>query len=125
MKITPNFLVIMLATLPAISTADIIFQESFDNQPDYISNHPNALNLATDATIPENWYAVRQSSEWDPASGDPDNHETIEILSSNSDKARNGTGKSLVIYREAESPGPGSWTSDGILLQYLPEAIST
>jgi hypothetical protein len=112
---------LLLVTLPVSSNADTLFQETFDNQPDYVSNHPNALNLATEATIPDNWYAVRQSSEWDPASGNPDNHETIEILSSNSDKARGGTGKSLVVYREAESPGPGVWTSDGILLKYLPE----
>jgi hypothetical protein len=77
------------------------------------------LNLATETTILNNWFAIRQSSEWDPASGNPNHHETIQILSSNSDKSRGGVGKSMVLYREAESPDSGVWTSDGILRKLI------
>lgn len=103
------------------ANAETIFQENFDDQPDYTSNHGEALNYASEVSIPDGWYAVRQSSEWDPASGDPLNHESIEILASNSDKARGGSGKSMVLHREAESPGPGVWVSEGIMLKYFPE----
>jgi hypothetical protein len=47
------------------SQAETIFQEDFNNQPDYVSNHEQALNLASETTIPDGWYALRQSSEWD------------------------------------------------------------
>jgi hypothetical protein len=77
-----SLILLALGVLVTDSQAETIFQENFDNQPDYVSNHVQALNLASETTIPDGWYALRQSSEWDPASGDPDNHETIEILAS-------------------------------------------
>jgi hypothetical protein len=93
--------------------AEVLFQENFDNQPDYVSKHSKALNITGGSeVIPNNWYAIRQSSTF--------GRESIEILSSNASKARGKTGKSAVLRRESVDLGPTTWISEGLLLQYLP-----
>lgn len=103
------------------ANAEVLFQEDFDDQPDWTSGGLNeALNYATDTVIPRNWTAIRQSSTWHPGNGNPDNHDSIEILASNSDKARGGQGKSFVVWRESLDRGASSWVADAILNKHLP-----
>ena len=101
----------------------VLFEENFDDQPDWTSDLPESLNYEyhEDVTLPDDWYAVRQNSEWDPSSGQPNNHESIEILSSNADKARGGTGKSYVGWRESRDLGKSIWHSEGLMMKYFPE----
>lgn len=114
MKTFVAFFILFTASLhSSILSAEILFQENFDNQPDYTSNHSTDLNITGGGeTIPNNWYGVRQTSSW--------GHESIEILSSNSSKAKGGTGKSLVIHRESRDLGPTTWIAEGLLLQHFP-----
>ncbi|WP_143269418.1 hypothetical protein [Mangrovitalea sediminis] len=94
---------------PAVS-AGVIFQDNFDNQPDYIadnylsgSNHE--LWASRGDTVPKGWDAVSVWSLFAGKSG-------LQITSANSDKARGGTGKSLVILRGS---GSTAWSSDAEL----------
>ena len=118
----------------ALGTAEptLIFSEDFDSQADWTSGlaendkggypdgaGPDREQFATTHNIPTGWYGVRQDPAWAPSRGHPTKHEAIEILSANSDKARGGTGKSYVSYRDAVEQTV-SWTSDSILTQYFP-----
>lgn len=106
------------------ATSEVLFQEDFDDQPDWTSamHSTDRAQYAETHTIPEGWFAVRQDPTWAPSTGHPDRHESIEILSSNAQKARGGTGKSSVHYRDYyETPNSTYWTSDSILAKYFPE----
>lgn len=111
--------------------AEVIFQESFDNQPDWHSGleinntgafpvsgaGPDRIQRAGTHTIPSNWSSVYQDPKWAPSTGYPDKHETIEILSANSDKARGGSGKSFVERRDSSLEPMYKWNSDGQLMK--------
>tara|TARA_R110000823_G_scaffold24467_6_gene72736 strand:+ start:4558 stop:5751 length:1194 start_codon:yes stop_codon:yes gene_type:complete len=125
----------ILAT--TIVQAEVIFEESFDNQPDWTSGlaendkaqydnpgRPDIEQRAATHKIPEGWHAVRQDPQWAPSTGHPDRHEAIEILASNADKSRGGRGKSFVSWRDAYNPGWNRWNSESMLLKYLPEGYS-
>lgn len=95
---------------------DIIFQENFDNMPDWTSGN---------TTPPLNWERFRAGEEqWNPDNGHPDREHTMQILASNSDKARGRTGKSFVIYRESVDKGGNYWTTDAILSKSLKEGLN-
>ena len=126
-----------LTRLPVASQADpdVLFHDTFDDQPDWHSGlaenntgafpvngaGPDRVQIAGTHTVPEGWYAVRQDPVWAPSTGHPDRHEAIEILASNSDKTRSGTGKSYVSWRDSTAGvANGQWNSDSILAKYFP-----
>ncbi|MBB20199.1 MAG: hypothetical protein CMP20_12170 [Rickettsiales bacterium] len=93
----------------------VIFQEDFDDQPDYTATMhtlTDSQKSSEGAIVPDGWTNVYQTTSWSPETGYPDKHASIEILASNTDKTRTGTGKSFVKYRESSSP---QWNSDGQL----------
>src|SRR5690554_7200323 len=94
--------------------AEVIFEENFDDQPDWHSamHSSDGTQRATTHIIPEGWYSIRQDPTWAPSEGHPDRHESIEILESNSDKARGGKGKSMVSWRDSYNPGWNRWNSE-------------
>ena len=121
-KYVAVFWVIMTLAFNADQVSgDILFVEDFDSQTDWTSDLPDPLSYASDTTIPDSWFAVRQSSTWHPSNGNPDNHDSIEILASNADKARGGAGKSFVGWRESRDLGKSIWQSEGLLMKYFSE----
>lgn len=112
----PKILIViaMLVALPA-SGADVLFYDSFDNQPDWTSD-----DYINDKTLPNGWFSARAQEEWSPATGFPESQPNAQILAANADRAVNGMGKSYVMYRESEGV-PKQWNSDSILALYLPE----
>lgn len=90
--------------------AEILFKESFDDQADWHGGeefHLGSSRLPSrGANIPSKWDFARIDPAWSPSKGHPDRHEALEILASNADKARGGSGKSMVGWRGAITP---SW----------------
>ncbi|RBW49722.1 hypothetical protein [Marinobacter sp. F3R11] len=137
--------VVLLGT--PITNAEVIFSESFDDQPDWNSGLPendrgtfsmsgsskggwdvDVVQTAGVHTIPIDWDFVRQTPSYAPSLGDADRHETLEVSSvstaENPNRARGQTGKSLVSWRDSDmSKGENSFQSDGILLKYYPEGF--
>lgn len=133
----------------SVSTAhaEVIFSDNFDNQPDWNSGLPEndkgELSMGGSAkggwdvdivqtagvhTIPLGWSFVRQTPSYAPSLGDADKHENLEVSSKstaeNPNRARGGTGKSLVSWRDSDiSKGENSFVSDGILVKYFPEGF--
>jgi len=85
------------------SSPIVLFQENFDDQADWTSG--DAAGAPTKQYvgdgIPSEWFMVRQTPKWAPSKGFPNKNEAIELLYSNSDKARGGVGKSAVFWRES------------------------
>lgn len=106
--------------------AEVIFEENFDDQPDWHSamHSTDRTQFADTHVIPKGWYAIRQDPSWAPSVGHADRHESIEILSSNKDKARSGD-KSYVTWRDSYDAGWNRWNSDSILAIYLREGSKT
>lgn len=99
--------VVLSLLAPAMSNSEVLFEESFDDLPDYTSSEE--LNLP-------GWdYRRNGEVNWSPENGHPDKHDAFEILAANADKARGGSGKSFVAWRESYNPGWKQWNSDGIL----------
>jgi len=115
--------VVIALGVASAANAEILFQEDFDNQPDWTSgmHSTDIVQRASTHTIPNDWYSIRQDPTWAPSIGDTDKHETIEILASNADKSRRGTGKSMVSWRESYDDGNQRWTSESIMLKHFPE----
>ncbi|PVY78307.1 hypothetical protein C8D92_102348 [Tamilnaduibacter salinus] len=118
------------------ASAEVLFEESFDDQPDWHSGleindlkYLNPFNVRGENpdgadneqfrerghTLPEGWDAARQGPVWAESIGDPGFPENVEILAANADKARGGTGKSLVVYRQSTGVDGHNWPSDGQL----------
>lgn len=92
----------------------VIFQDNFDAQPDY-HNEMYAPEVTeqgpeTGITVPVGWDAVYQSGSFKRPS--------LEILASNSDKTRTGSGKSFVGWREFEEGG--RFNSSNTLYKIIP-----
>lgn len=131
-----------------LSAANLIFEDSFDEQPDwhsgllvndtgaYLNDQLyNGVHPATRIdmyqydhlghTIPVGWTSVRQGEQYfSPRNGYPDAHENIEILAKHADKARDGKGKSIVFWRESHQENRWEWNSDGILMKRLPDHLN-
>lgn len=116
---------LMAVAVANSATGEVLFKESFDDQPDWTSamHSTDRAQYAGSHIIPEGWYAVRQDPTWAPSTGHPDKHEAIEILASNADKARGGRGKSYVSWRDYYDAGWNRWNSDSILAQYFPQGL--
>ena len=116
-----------------VVNAEVLFQDNFDNQPDWTSGlainatsanpagKPDREQRAATHTIPNGWFSARQDPVWAPSTGHPDRHEPIEILARNADKARGGKGKSFVSWRDSYDAGWGYWGSESMLVKYFPE----
>jgi len=115
-------LVLMGGWLPLAAQSEVIFEEDFDDQPDWTSamHSTDTVQNAETHIIPEGWYSIRHDPVWAPSTGHPDRHETIEILERNADKARSGS-KSFVSWRDSYDPGWGYWGSESMMVKYLPE----
>jgi hypothetical protein len=101
--------------------AEIIFEENFDDQPDWTSAmySTDSVQRAATHTIPNNWFSVRQDPYWAPSTGHSDRHEAIEILASNAEQSRSETGKSYVSWRDSHDPGWKRWNSESMLMKNL------
>ncbi len=112
--ITP---VVLSLFVPAIAHSEVLFEESFDDSPDWVSG--------VDSGAPQDWHITRVDELWAPSTGHPDRHQTIEISSAtvaeNPNRARGGTGKAFVSWRESYDPGWKKWNSDGLMFYRLPE----
>lgn len=113
----------LVATAGVSHSAELIFEETFDDQPDWTSAMHSTDRTQVQGThlVPDGWYSVRQDPTWAPSVGHDDRHEAIEILDANSHKARGGAGKSYVSWRDSYDAGWNRWNSDSILSQYFPE----
>lgn len=108
--------------MPLTAGAEVIFREDFDSLKDFTStmhSTDKAQTIDTGYTLPEGWYGLYQGTQWSPETGYPENHASLEILSSNTDKAYGGKGKSAVHWRESFSLGWKNWASDSQLLKVL------
>jgi hypothetical protein len=112
-------------SLGAASAAQsaVLFSDNFDAQPDWTStmHSTQAAQLASAGdTLPANWDAIYQDTAWAAETGHPDKHSSLEILASNTDKTRNGTGKSMVHWRESNSKNNNfGWASDSQTVKLL------
>lgn len=115
-------------TAVPVTPEGVIFQDNFDNQPDYDSGMYGTASaqVSPEYTVPNGWFAIRQDPSWAPSTGHPDRHESIEILASNSDKARGGTGKCYVSWRDSDiDPNfVNRFNSDSILAKKLDPGVS-
>ena len=105
--------VVNVTTNAAYSSVGLIFSDNFDAQPDYVaSDHTTSslreLHSRLGNVVPVGWDAV---SDWSMYS-----EPHLQILASNADKARGGTGKSLVMRRGSRSP---TWGGDAQLAKTL------
>lgn len=107
----------------SISHAEVIFSENFDDQPDWdINMFPGVGNTRVKAkgeSVPKGWDLVRSEAKFAPSRGDMDRHEAFEIKAADSAKARGGSGKAMVNWRDSHDPGWKRWNSDGILLKKI------
>lgn len=117
-----KYLLFPLFIVSSFSQSDVLFEEHFDNQPDWHSAMHSTDRIQRD-NIPSGWYSIRQDPVWAPSTGHPDKHETIEILSKNAAWARGGVGKSMVSWRDSYEQN-SYWGSESILLKYFPEGYN-
>lgn len=114
----------MLAFVSASVQAEVIFKESFDSQPDFTSTMHSTQGSKRSREgdiLPEGWDSLYNGTRWSPETGYANNHASLEILSRNRDKARGGTGKSAVMWRESYDDGWKNWASDSQLIKFLPK----
>jgi len=124
--LSKSALVGMALLIASTVQADIIFEDNFDDQPDWTSamHSTDTVQQSGTHTIPAGWHSIRQDPTWAPSKGYPDKHETIEILAANASKARGGTGKSFVSWRDSYDKGWNYWASESMLLKYFPEGYN-
>ncbi|WP_200369471.1 hypothetical protein [Marinobacter sp. DY40_1A1] len=122
----PRLLTLGLILASPVLHSEVVFEENFDDQPDWTSamHSTDTEQRAVTHIIPHGWSAIRQDPTWAPSKGHPYKHESIEVLASNSKKCRDGTGKCMVSWRDSYNPGWKRWTSESIMLKYLPEGYS-
>jgi hypothetical protein len=111
------FLTTFLMAMSFLTKAELIFEESFDDQPDFTSTMYTAKagqEVWNENILPDNWAVLFQGTARSPELGYPDNHASLEILAVNTDKTRSGTGKSMVNWREAYQSK--KWASDSQLM---------
>ena len=117
-----RILALSVGLMPLVGQAELLFEENFDDQPDFTTTMHTTDTKQTAADgykIPEGWTAIYQGTEWSPEKGYPDKHASHEILGTNADKARGGKGKSMVNWRESVTQDSGRvrWNSDSQLIK--------
>jgi hypothetical protein len=108
-----------------VDPVGVIFSENFDAQPDWTSSLHSLVQsrkAASGDILPENWDEIYVDAAWSPETGYPDKHASIEILAANTDKARGGTGKSMVNWRESNSTT--RWNSDSQMIHLFGQSMN-
>ncbi len=113
---------LLIGATPLLSQAEVLFEENFDNQPDWtitMYNADNPILRSRGDVVPDNWDGAYNGSVWTTEEHAPQNHSSHEILASNADKARGGSGKSIVHYRHSWTLESGrvKWNSDSQLIK--------
>lgn len=104
-------------TIIGTPAPEVLFTENFDSQPDWVGGDINLIqdsNIHSKTGIPPNWTTARSA----PYAGFGEN---MEILASNSDKRKGGSGKSLVVWRHHKQE---TWGNDKILFKDVGERDS-
>ncbi len=128
--LTNSFLTGVILLSASSIHAEVIFEESFDAQPDWNSGLaandlkgndgiPDTIqSVGRGHLLPNNWDYVYQNPTLSPYLGYPDKRDVISIEAVDSSKARGGTGKCFLQQRVSHSAS-GSFTSDGQLYKLL------
>ena len=109
----------------------VIYSENFNSQPDYhnlMYTSVSGQSASAGTTLPVGFDFLYQQDDWNPENGDSDKGHSLEILAANSDKARGGSGKSIVFHREsysASKPSSGDTVSAGSWIRIFHTAGST
>ena len=124
MKSTFIFKIVIIISVLSISSLvfseDIIFQDNFDDHPDWELTQPKAPTALSvysgEETIPSGWhsYYIAGSYYTDPG-------KNSIILSK--ENARDGKGKCLTFWNESDTRGDG-WASDNQLGLSLPDGYN-
>jgi hypothetical protein len=123
-RLATSFIATSVLLVPPMLHAEVIFEESFDAQPDWVQTDdpsPYTLNerhADKGDIIPVGWDFARVDAQWAPSTGHLDRHESIEISAVNVEKAYGGVGKSVVFWRDHYASN-GRWNSEGILMKRL------
>jgi len=115
-------LAISIGLVPVLAQGEVLFEENFDNQPDWtisLYGADNPILRSRGDVVPDNWNGAYNGSVWQTEEHAPRNHSSHEILGSNANKARGGTGKSMVNYRHSWTLDSGrvKWNSDSQLIK--------
>jgi hypothetical protein len=109
-KLWIYLLALSIGAVPAMAQAEVLFEENFNDQPDW-TNEMYSLETQQEVPrgdiLPVGWYSSYASVGF----GRP----AIEILSSNSDKTRTGTGKSFVSWKEHNKVREAQFSSNSTL----------
>jgi hypothetical protein len=102
--------------------AGLIFADNFDAQPDWTADDgfTDNNNIDNFNTL-QNWYFGISRPFWSPKTGYPTKHPVAEVLASNVAKTKDGTGKSIVFWRE--SVQGGQFNSDSMQAYYFAEGV--
>lgn len=109
--------ILIVALAISSVSAEILFQDNFDNQSiyngdDYLSGTGKTLSSSNGDTLPKGWDAISLWSSYE------ESH--LQIVSQPSDMVFGETGKSLVMRRASKSNG---WHGDSQLVKLLDEGI--
>lgn len=115
--------ILFLSLSANTSVAEVLFNEDFDDQPDWTADeifidNNNLLNFNT----LQNWHFGISRPTFSPKTGYPTKRPVAEVLGSNTDKTKTGTGKSAVFWRE--SVQGGQFNSDSLQVYYFPEGYN-
>ena len=108
-----NQLILLLLFLPLSLSADILFEDNFDQQADW-----QTLNRSTIGDLPAGWTYGRTSEQWHPADGDSESMPSMFISGNDTNKVFGGIGKAFISY--SESNNPTGWSSDGFIMKDIP-----
>jgi hypothetical protein len=102
----------------AYSPVGVIFSDNFDDQPDWTATMHSSARVQRSSegdTLPAGWESTYQQSNYLPS---------VEILSSNADKAKGGVGKSAVHWRQSIVGSPSQWRGDSQVFKSFPPTPS-
>lgn len=107
-------LALSIGLTPVVAQAEVLFEENFDDQPDWTSemySTETQKDVLTGDTMPVGW----DSSYTSGGFGRP----AIEILAEHSDKTRTGTGKSFVSWKEHNKEFARQFSSNSTLTKRI------
>ena len=110
-KFTLTIGLLSTLALPGIASSEIIFQDNFDNQPEWMP-----VSSRNPGPIPSSWTNARTDEKWHPDEGFPNNEPSMRITGRDPAMVRGGSGKAFVVFNESSS---SNFASDSILGKYL------
>ncbi|MHA7924503.1 MAG: hypothetical protein ACX936_04835 [Marinobacter sp.] len=105
---------LLIGATPLASQAEVLFEENFDDQPDWTSemySTETQKDVLDGDTMPVGWDASYTGGGF---GNDP-----IQILASQSDKARGGTGKAFVSWKEHNAERAKQFVSNSTLAKRI------